>query len=160
MVQQQYCLSKLIYDCINSFWFRTIISWNLSESFPYFPHSITHEHLFQCVILTWHFNARSNLPEWMTNIVAGAWDYRQWAHNTTHFMTAVQKIYSVIVEGNCDVYMLLVCWLHHKSESVQCEMTQVASFKWPKNFQAVLRWRPVHVTTHQTAWKQYTSNTA
>jgi hypothetical protein len=39
----------------------------------------------------------------MINAIVGASDYSQQAYNTAHFTVAVQKIYSVIVEGNCNV---------------------------------------------------------
>lgn len=40
-------------------------------------------------------------------------------------MVAVQFL-SVILKVNCNVYRLLVCWLHHKSEFVQIDLMQVA----------------------------------
>jgi hypothetical protein len=77
-----------------------------------FHMDMRHEHSFQCVSITWHLDTRNNVIGLMFNTVSmGLYDSRE-AHNTQfHFKGPVQKFNGVILVRNCNVYMLLACWL-------------------------------------------------
>jgi hypothetical protein len=106
---------------------------------------IIHEHLFQCVIITWHIDA-SNATDCMFKTAGGKtspflvlnttnrmqYEYYKLGivlgSHITHKLTLRYLLKGVLghIGENCGVYRLFVCRLSHESERAQCEITLVA----------------------------------
>jgi hypothetical protein len=66
---------KFIYSCMNSFALLNCNILELCQNFLTCHKDTAHEHSFQCVTHTWHFDTRSNTVDGIFNEEAGVLDY-------------------------------------------------------------------------------------
>lgn len=107
----------LMYFDGNSFLFSSVISSNLCQNFFLTFHMTMYTNTNFCLQLSHGIDTNSTADR-MFNTVTEAWDY------TRSWQPHVQRYLAAILETNFKYYRLLACWLHHRFESAQYDMTR------------------------------------